>query len=215
MGHDGNVRLTCYRIRRAIGGEAVRDFDDIVDLEDRSVLAHPLFTGNGFTAHLYTTTTPAHEPGWASFVRPAMAAGTSALRVSSASGLLIVRRDVRRRPMFYAFAFGPAARYLLRDGAYERAFGLRAALNLDVGGSDRSALRAVELKRHGSETVRSRQQANRATAISSFGVDRLRDILTAAVGPPVDQQTWGRWIEGRDGLTIDSGRAPWSCGRWM
>jgi uncharacterized protein (TIGR04141 family) len=108
---------------------------------------------------------------------------------------------------WFAFAFGASGRFLLRPNAFERGYGLRAALNIiypsTVEDDSLDRLNSVDTKRHASQVMRTRVQASRSSPVEEFALDRLRDIVGAATGKPADVDTWGRRATGRDALRLD------------
>lgn len=95
----------------------------------------------------------------------------------------------------------------MRDDAYRRAYGLKAALNLmyplgAVQGSGQG-LRTVDSKRRGSTLVRARAQASAITTFEVFDIDRLRDVVGGVDGRPVDREAWGAHIAGADPLKLN------------
>lgn len=199
--------LTCYRLKETIGGQVITALDDFVDAGSRRVEMFGPLKGRNFSANLYVADSPPREPPWIEFLR----AGFSSVpvrRSASTAALLIVRAG-RKPSSVFAFAFGAGGRFLLRDGAWVRGYGLRVALNLiyprDSAGLDEtSRLVAVDTKTRGSQTVRSRRQTAQATAFETFDVDRMRDVVNAATGRPADAGTWGPRVSGSDALHLDA-----------
>jgi uncharacterized protein (TIGR04141 family) len=106
----------------------------------------------------------------------------------------------------FAFTFGNLGRFLLKQEAWRRGYGLRAALNLIYPRSDgRSSgkLVAVDAKRRSATTMRSRRQTSKATSFEAFEVDKIRDLMGGATGTPWDR-SWGRRITGADALHFDA-----------
>jgi uncharacterized protein (TIGR04141 family) len=105
----------------------------------------------------------------------------------------------------FAFPFGMSGRFLLKPDVYERGYGLRTALNLIYPRSVEEAarLRAVDSKRHGASTVRSRFQASEPADFETFDVNRLRDVVNKATGTPADVGKWGYRIGGGDSVTLN------------
>lgn len=201
--------LTCYRVRPVVDGAPVRDFDTLLT-EDAAtrVVRSSVLRRPGFTAVVYSAPTQTHVPAWAAFLQEGFA-DLALGRSGSPSALLVVRiRDprYRRRSVLFAFAFGPVGRHLLRDDAYERGYGLRASLNLMYprGADDSARLRAVDSKRRGPTTLRSRDQSSDLAEFEVFDVNRLRDVVSKAHGLPADHASWGRRVGGGDSLTLSS-----------
>jgi uncharacterized protein (TIGR04141 family) len=177
--------LTCYRAPARIGGREVAGFDDLVEVDDK-VEVHGPVAGRNFSAKLYVAATPPHEPSWAGFLRNGIGDELRFPRVRSASAVLVVGISEPAHA-FFALTFGHG-RYLLKDGAFERNFGLRCVLNMaypTTGGPfDASRIRAVDTKRVGANTVKTRSQASRATTLETFEFDYAREPSTPSGRSP-------------------------------
>lgn len=95
---------------------------------------------------------------------------------------------------------------------WERGYGLRTALNLLYPRSvhtepGEGRLLALDARRRGGQTVRTRQQASRAGTFEIFEIDRLRELVNGATGRPVDTQQWGTRVSGADALHLDVDRS--------
>lgn len=201
--------LTIYRLRQRIGGETLTEASQFVDLEGKSVSEYGPVSGPGFEATLYMTAVPPHPPRWASFLREGFGDEVSVPQISSAGALMVVAVKHGKKHDFFAMPFGTSGRFLMRPGVQETAYGVRVALNLiypsdmsDDAGEAR--LIGVDAKRHGLDTVRSRLQTSRASTPETFDLDRLRDVLNAATGHPLDHDRWGSRISGGDGLSMSN-----------
>ena len=193
--------LNCYKLRLSAGSDFFADLDNFIDWDGHDIQVYGPHTFPGFTAKLYVAKTPPQEPGWAGFLRSGFGAELPIPRSAGTGALLIVKPAAGDG--CFALAFGTGGRHLLLNGAWERGFGLRVALNLlypqaqEEGAPAR--LVAVDTKqRRGAETLRSRRQARRHTSFEVFEVDRLRDVISAATGRPADIVTWGARISGGD-----------------
>jgi uncharacterized protein (TIGR04141 family) len=117
--------------------------------------------------------------------------------------LLVVRLD-ENPPKYFAFAFGFTGRFLLRDDGWHRGYGLRVALNLmcqstdDLGAVPVTPLIGISSKQRGSATIRAQRQATRSISLDEFSLDRMRDVVNAATGRPLDTDKWGTRITGGD-----------------
>lgn len=198
--------LNCYRLRSQIGGVDVEDIHQVVDEGDLSYTEYGPFAGRNFSAHVLVTDNTPHPPRWASFVR---AASTDIdIPQSNSPGALVLLEVPQDGALLrFGFAFGVLGRFLLANNSYDRGFGLRTALNLiypdgaTTGGSNR--LRSVDSKRRGPIIVRARSQTSEASAFEEFDIDRLRDVVSAAVGVPHDRESWGERVSGGDSLRMD------------
>jgi uncharacterized protein (TIGR04141 family) len=199
--------ITCYRIRPEIAGHPVADFSDVVDFSDQPVTSVGPVDSDRFTAQAFVVDSVPHPVSWAGFVQSGFD-GLQVGRSMSPSALVVVRARPlgrgRRQPLMFVFAFGVAGRFLLRSDAYERGYGLRTALNLIYPRTavEAARLRAVDSKRRGAQTMRSRIQASDLTDFEAFDVNRLRDVVNKAIGVPADDG-WGHRIGGGDSLTLN------------
>lgn len=195
--------LTCYRLKTLIDGRQPSSVEDFLDPDNGDLQTFGPVQGRNFSASLFMGPSLPREPGWMGFLRT----GFDELptrRTSFLAAVLIVRLGRRSSGSLFAFPFGGGGRFLLRQGAWDRGYGLRTALNLiypratDLDEATR--LVSVDTKRRGGDTVRSRRQTSRATAFEAFDVDRLRDVMSAASGRPADTNAWGPRISGSDPL---------------
>jgi uncharacterized protein (TIGR04141 family) len=51
--------------------------------------------------------------------------------------------------------------------------------------------------------MRKRQQASSVTGFDTFGVNRLRDVLSKASGIPADVNAWGKSVTGADSFSLE------------
>ena len=199
--------LTCYRLSNSIQGRRVRNFSDLLDLDRFAAATYGPYEGRNFRAFLVIIRVVPHEVAWESFLRQAFDDALSNARSTSPSALLIVEIRTRRRTDRFAFPFGPSGRFLIASDGYERGYGLRAALNLiyprAAAQLTPSRLRAVDTKRRGTTTTRSRVQAAAVSTFELFNVDHLQDVVNSATGVPADLGRWGRRVTGGDALGID------------
>jgi uncharacterized protein (TIGR04141 family) len=161
--------LACYRIRRRIDGLPTTDFGDAVDLDGWAGSTPEVYNtppDGSVAARLYVVASPAREPDWVELLRAGFGDGVRVGRSPAPGAVLIVRVTYRQVAQFLAFTFG-VGRFLLKDNAYERKFGLRFALNAMFEGDKRggtldpSRLRSVDAKRVAANTVRMRHQTAR------------------------------------------------------
>lgn len=201
------VGLTIYALNPTVDGQVADDFDVFVDSEGHQLVPHGPVSGDGFESMLYMSRSIPREPPWSPFLRDG---GYSDLNITSAPAVgvvLIVRLDEPPKG-YFAFTFG-SGRYLLRNDAWQRAYGLRTALNLiyPAGESRANKLVSVDAKRVSGEPVRSRHQAAHATAFETFDLDLFRDLLNRATGKPADPDRWGVRVTGGDALNFGTNRS--------
>lgn len=195
--------FNCQKLHRSLEGKVVQDFDEYIDFDARPVSTYGPVTRSGFDAKLFLSVSEPREPVWAEFLLTPFKA-VSVPAAGSVAAVLIVRLQ-KPTPDYFGFTFGMGGRYLLRDDAWERAYGLRTALNLIYPRgapptSDVARLVGIDAKRRAGETVRSRRQSNRAATFEAFDVDPLRDVVGAATGRPADPDRWGSRVTGGDAL---------------
>lgn len=209
--------FTCYRLHETLLGRVPEDLDEYIDVEDQSPTIYGPVDNIDFVAKLYVSVGPPHLPNWAGFVSAGFAQSVRSgfeaipdalepfhLPLTSSIGAAVVLKLVPQGQVF-AFTFGTAGRFLLKHEAWQRGYGLQAALNLiypRVGiGAQTGRLVAVDAKRRAGEVIRSRQQASRATTFEAFDVDKIRDLVGGATGEPHDHK-WGKRISGTDPLSF-------------
>jgi uncharacterized protein (TIGR04141 family) len=193
--------------------------DEYIDVEDQAPTIYGPVSHSDFEAKLYVGIGLPHQPSWAGFLhggfddaaRSAYESGQVTngllqLPMTSSIGAVIILKLIPEGQMF-AFTFGITGRYLLKNEAWKRSYGLRAALNLiyprvsGSGGAGR--LVAIKAKRRAVEVVRSQQQSSRATTFETFDVDKIRDLVGGATGEPYDPK-WGKRISGTDQLSFST-----------
>ncbi len=199
--------LRCYRIASEIDGRRVESFRDALDLGAFAVTEYGPLQGPDFVAHLFVISNFPHDARWASFLRSGFGDSLQLPLASSPAALLVIEVRRRRRTLRFALPFGIAGRFLVAGNGYDRGYGLRTALNVVYrrGSTDSgpARLRAVDSKRRGPTTMRSRAQASEAAAFEVFNINQLRDVVNAATGVPADQDAWGRRVSGGDAFSLD------------
>jgi uncharacterized protein (TIGR04141 family) len=195
--------FTCYRLRDSLIGVTPTDLDDFIEDDEQPQIYGPQNMGD-FTAKLYISQNAPHHPSWEGFIRSGFEAIDDMPLVTSSGAAIILA--VQPENLHFAFTFGTLGRFLLKQDAWQRGYGLRTALNLiyprdDSGNSGK--LVAVDAKRRSGTPMRSRRQSSKATSFEAFDVDKIRDLMGGATGAPCDQK-WGRRITGGDALHFDS-----------
>lgn len=199
--------LTCYRIAAAVDGELIDSFDDVIAEDGVPHEDYGPIDYDVFTAKIYISQPRPHRPKWASFLLASGLAEGAVANVSTPSALVLIQ--LRDGGSLFAFTFGFAGRFFLREGVVERNYGLKTVLNLLYPEAAESApdarVRSVDTKRVADTTVRTRRQTSRISAFEGFDVDTLRDILRHVTGNPPDEASWGTTITGGDSvhLTVD------------
>jgi uncharacterized protein (TIGR04141 family) len=206
--------LNCYRLLN-VEGEPIADFDDAVDLEGWDLIERGPVGFDEFSVKMWVFSSDPSPPGWSGFFAIPELNQLEVPDASTVSALVLARVD--GQPGLWGFSFGPAGRFLIRSGAVERGYGLRAALNL-IRPADSaeevvaaSRIRSVDRKRVSQNTVRTRTQSSSPMELEGFDVDRLRDILENVSGQPADEK-WGRIVVGRDSLKVSVDRPFYELG---
>lgn len=190
--------FTCYRLR-------ITDFDEGVDTDALTTLTvrGPVNVG-GVETKLYLSPASFGPPRWASLLESSFD-DLSIPSVSGAAALLIARVDGESGPTFLGFVFGGGWQ-LLKRTAFERGFGLRACLNVVFEGDtgqedlDPARLRSVSSKRVGHNILRSQHQVSRVAPLEELDIDIRRDLLNGVTGIPIDDDSWGKRVTGKDSL---------------
>ena len=156
---------------------------DYIDLEgERPWIYGPVDLG-GFRAKLYISASVPHHSLWERFIKSGFD-GVDDLPLVSSTGAAVVLA-LRPESQHFAFTFGMLGRFLLKQDAWQRGYGLQTALNLIYprgGAGSQGKLVAVDAKRRTGNTIRSRRQASKATSFEAFGVDKVRDLMGGATG---------------------------------
>jgi uncharacterized protein (TIGR04141 family) len=195
--------FTCYRLRDTLGGVVPQDLDDYIGDEEVLRSYGPLDMGD-FVAKLYVSESGPHHPSWQTYLGAGFRVVDELPVVASTGAALLL--SLRPEGHHFAFTFGALGRFLLRGEAWRRGYGLQAALKLIYPRGDSSSsgkLVGVKAKRRGATTMRSQQQASKATSFEAFGVDKIRDLMGGATGAPSDR-SWGRRITGADAIHFDA-----------
>lgn len=198
--------FTCYRLHDTLAGAVPEDLDDYIDTEERPQIYGPLDMGD-FVAKLYVSRSAPHHPPWERFIRSGFEAIEDLPFVASIGAAVILA--LQPEDQHFAFTFGTLGRFLLKQDAWQRGYGLQTALNLiypRTGNSSSGKLVAVDAKRRSGNVMRSRRQASKATSFEAFNVDKVRDLMGGATGTPYDR-AWGRRLTGGDALHFDSDAA--------
>jgi uncharacterized protein (TIGR04141 family) len=201
--------LTIYHLRRQPDGAELTDFDQAIDPDWVPQLeTHDLGNEFDFDARLYVWAPQSAQPAWAEFLRGGFGNDVTVTETANNRALVVLRFRYYNADRYFALPFG-AGRFLLRSNAYERSYGLRAALNVIYEGDSPDAptalarVRRVDAKTVAQNTLRTLRQANRYATFEEFGIDIQRDLLGAVTGQPADAATWGSRIAGHDAIYLN------------
>lgn len=198
--------FSCYRLHDTYGGVAPEEFDNYIDEDERPRIYGPQDMGD-FVATLYISANTPHRPTWEGFIRSGFENIDGLPQVTSIGAAIVL--ELRPEKQRFAFTFGTLGRFLLKQDAWRRGYGLQTALNLIYPRGDTSSsgkLVAVDAKRRSGNVIRSRRQASKATSLEAFDVDKVRDLMGGATGAPYDGR-WGRRITGADAFHFESNAA--------
>lgn len=195
--------LTCFRIRPEADGSDVA-FESLL-ASDTEVEASATTSTPTLEATVFIAPASDSPPAWAPFLTSAFD-GIEVTPGVHPSAVLFVRTiaNANQPSATFAFAFGPAGRFMVDPAAYVRGYGLKTALNLIYPRDSRDTprLRSVDSKRRDSSVLRSRVQSSADVDFEAFDVSQLRDVLDKAVGQPYDPE-WGSRVQGGDALVLN------------
>ena len=141
----------------------------------RNLVPYELKPDLDFSGRLYVSRPLQSPPSWVQFIESGIRQKLPKVVNRTNSAILFI--DGRQRA--FAFTFG-AGRFHLRDELLEPDFGLRVALNA----LRTDSLQSLDSMTVEDQTIHTRSQASRASAIEAFGIDVSRDILRAVTGVP-------------------------------
>ena len=196
--------FTCYRLHQTLRGHPPADLDEFIDIDEKAPeIFGPVDLGD-FVAKLYVNIGDRYQPGWAGFVRTGFRELADLPMAASVGAAVVVKLVPEEQ--YFAFTFGTTGRYLLRHEAWQRGYGLQAALNLvyprtSAADGETGKLIAIDAKRRGGQIIRSRLQSSKATTFETFDVDKVRAMVGGATGEPSDRR-WGSRVSGADALNF-------------
>lgn len=158
-----------------------------------------------FTATVFVAETVERLPAWATLLSSEFTDVQIPVGVHPSAVLFVRTAETPNQPaVTFAFAFGPAGRFMIDPATYVRGYGLKTALNLIYPRNSRDAprLRSVDSKRRDTSVLRSRVQSSAEVDFEAFDVSQLRDVLDKAVGQPYDPK-WGQRVQGGDALVLN------------
>lgn len=134
-----------------------------------------------------------HPTEWLDFVEPVAGGLLDGAEVSSMGCLVILPSEDR----LFALAFGTGWSFI-SPHAFERNFGLKVVANA----IDDGQLRVLDARSLDAVSLNQRMQTSRRSAISDFGMNLDRDMLTGVTGSAQSAGLLGKTIAGRDSLKI-------------
>lgn len=164
-------------------------------LKESEVLReYKLKSSLSFAGALFVQRTRENPPTWLEFVQSGVRERIAFPNNASNSAVLFVKSSSR----LFAFTFGHG-RYLLKQDAFERNFGLKVVLNT----VNPERLRSIDIRTFEELPLYTRQQASAASSISVFDIDIDSDLLRAVTGEPTEED-FGLRITGADSLAVNS-----------
>lgn len=199
--------LSIYRLNDTFGGRHVAKLDDFIDPKKKTS-SHTLRGRYNFRAQLFIAPPDEKQPRWLEPLKVGFGDLDEIPDSVRSNAVLIISVKSGRQELFFAATFG-FGRFLLRQGSFERNYGLRVALNAiypkHVQGQKLAPerLRSVDSKTVAETTLRTRRQVDRKADFESFNVDIERDLLDGVTGTPLDLKLWGSRIDGSDATHIN------------
>jgi uncharacterized protein (TIGR04141 family) len=165
------------------------DFRDVIreDIEVEHYQLKEEYNLNGLIVVGYTSM---NSPQWLQLLQSGSNGDLPELLNSSTRAILFVRSNER----IFAFPFG-FGRYLLKDEAIVKDFGIKVVLN----SVDPQKLRSVDTATISEMTIHSRTQTSRTTNVNTFGIDVVKDFLRSVTGEPINED-FGTVITGRESV---------------
>ena len=199
--------LTVYRIRDAIDGNPVQEFEDAIADPD-ALTAHDLIGDYNFEARLFVAKANEKQPPWVEFLEPGFGQLDEVADTVTNSAVLIAKVKYYQKDRFFALTFG-FGRYLLKSNSFKWNYGLRVALNAFYptiglpGAPSPARIRSVDAKTVAANTLYTRRQMDRRAIFEDFGVDVQRDLLKAVTGRPINIEKWGTRLTGASALRLN------------
>ncbi|AME07914.1 TIGR04141 family sporadically distributed protein [Bacillus siamensis] len=178
------LSITSYLIK-----EEYYEFRDVIreDIEVEYYQLNEELNLNGIIVVGYTSK---NSPQWLQLLQSGSNSDLPELLNSSSRAILFVRSNDR----IFAFPFG-FGRYLLKDEAIVKDFGIKVVLN----SVDPQKLRSIDTATISEMTIHSRTQTSRTTNVNTFGIDVVKDFLKSVTGEPTNED-FGTIITGRESV---------------
>ncbi|KMO09455.1 MULTISPECIES: DUF6119 family protein [Bacillus amyloliquefaciens group] len=178
------LSITSYLIK-----EEYYEFRDVIreDIEVEYYQLNEELNLNGIIVVGYTSK---NSPQWLQLLQSGSNSDLPELLNSSSRAILFVRSNDR----IFAFPFG-FGRYLLKDEAIVKDFGIKVVLN----SVDPQKLRSIDTATISEMTIHSRTQTSRTTNVNTFGIDVVKDFLKSVTGEPTNED-FGTIVTGRESV---------------
>ncbi|ASP27127.1 MULTISPECIES: DUF6119 family protein [Bacillus] len=178
------LSITSYLIK-----EEYYEFRDVIR-EDIEVEYYQLNEELNLNGIIFVGYTSKNSPQWLQLLQSGSNSDLPELLNSSSRAILFVRSNDR----IFAFPFG-FGRYLLKDEAIVKDFGIKVVLN----SVDPQKLRSIDTATISEMTIHSRTQTSKTTNVNTFGIDVVKDFLKSVTGEPTNED-FGTIITGRESV---------------
>ncbi|WP_456028116.1 DUF6119 family protein [Bacillus cereus] len=181
------LNITSFLIK-----EEFQNFEDLINegIEVEYYQIREEYNLDGLVVVGYTSS---HSPQWLQLLQRGATRNLPELLNSSTRAVLFIRSNER----IFAFPFG-FGRYLLKDEAIVKDFGIKVVLN----SVDPQKLRSIDTATINEMTIHSRTQASRTTNVNTFGIDVVKDFLKSVTGEPINED-FGKVITGRESIQFN------------
>lgn len=183
-----SYRLSVYLLKKD-----VKNFSDALR-NPLGVEEYPIKKGLGANGVIFIGRPKGNLANWVNLLQQGTTRRIGELISRSNRALLLMKLEKR----IYAVTFG-FGKYLLRDGAIDRAFGLITAINM----IDADKLRSLNKANVDDFTLLTTTQSSKRAKAQEFNVDPIRDLLRGVTGEPyADYNNVGPFVTGNEGVTI-------------
>lgn len=178
------LNITSYLIK-----DEYHDFEEVIR-DDIEVVYYHLKEDHELDGLIVIGYTSQNSPQWLQLLQSGSDGNLPELLNSSTRAILFVRSNER----IFAFPFG-FGRYLLKDEALVKDFGIKVVLN----SVDAQKLRSIDTATISEMTIHSRTQTSKTTNVNTFGIDVAKDFLKSVTGEPINED-FGTVITGRESV---------------
>lgn len=180
------VNLTCFLIK-----EDYEEFLDVIK-SDIQYDVFPLKAEHNLEGVIVVGANSTQPPQWLDILRDMTGEEIQDLFNSSTRAVIFIKCE--QRIFVYPFGFG---RYLIKDEAIVKDFGIKVVLN----SVQPHKLRSIDTATVNEITIHSRTQTSKTTSVNSFGIDVVKDFLKSVTGEPANTQL-GKVITGKESIQL-------------
>lgn len=183
------MKLSIYLLK-----EEVRDFDDAIK-DGRVYDQYSLDEAYDYDGVIVIGEIEKKIPDWVEFLNSegSLDMNLEEYYNQSTRGIIMVR--VSTRILAFTFGFG---RFLLKDYAIEKDFGIKVVLN----SVDPDKLKGVDKTKLNENMIQSRQQALKDITINEFDFDKMHDFVKRVAGKALDDEL-GVMLDGSESLHLN------------